>query len=149
MGRVKIRGLNKGMKKITKGVENAVSKSLEGCMKDLERVASETAPLDEGDLEQGGTNGIQKVANGYLGWVKFEAFSNSSAKWPQFNYAIWIHEEDYRLGPRSRQKAGGKGLSGKSYAVQKHYLTRPLEGEAETYRNIIEDKVKKSLGRME
>ena len=142
---VKIRGLESNMKKIEKKVWNASLKAMESSMKDLERVASETAPLDEGDLEMGGFNDVDKDGKKIVGWVGFEAWNDNPNRSYDFNYAIWIHEENYNLGEKSKAKGGGAGLSGKTYPVGKKYLTRPLEGEAPVYREMIKQAVKKTL----
>lgn len=120
------------------------SKSVEGMktsMKDLQRVASEAAPLDEGDLEMSGFHDVDVHGSEIKGWVAFEAYNKS------FNYAVWTHEERYNLGKRSQGKSGGAGLSGKHYEVGKGYLIRPLNGEARTYRGIIQDAVKTELSK--
>jgi hypothetical protein len=134
---VQIRGLNTNSRKIRKIVEQTAFNAMKDCMKDLERVASETTPYDEGDLEMGGSHGVDKKGDTIQGWVKFEAWNDHPNRSYDFNYAIWIHEETYNLGEKSKQKAGGHGLSGKSYPVGNKYLTRPHEGEAPTYRNLV------------
>ncbi|PDY93196.1 hypothetical protein CON09_08160 [Bacillus anthracis] len=145
MARVKITGFNKNMKKIEKAVFNASTKTMKMAMQDLERVASETAPYEEGDLEMGGFHDVDVNGKEITGWVGFEAWNDAPNRSYDFNYAIWIHEETYNLGEGSKQKGGGSGMSGASYPVGNKYLTRPHEGEAPTYRNKIEEEVKKSL----
>jgi hypothetical protein len=145
MAKIKIRGLNQNMKKIEKKVWQASVKTMKASMQDLERVASETAPYDEGDLEMGGFRDVDIDGKKIIGWVGFEAWNDHPNRSYDFNYAIWIHEETYNLGEKSKAKAGGRGLSGKSYPVGNKYLTRPLEGEAPVYREQIKQAVKKSL----
>jgi hypothetical protein len=145
MSRVSIRGFNRNMKKIEKKVFNASVKTMKKNMMDLERVASETAPLDEGDLEMGGFHDVDINGKEIMGWVGFEAWNDHPNRSYDFNYAIWIHEETYNLGAKSKQKGGGRGLSGKSYPVGNKYLTRPLEGEKLVYREQIKQAIKKKL----
>ncbi|MGG5759170.1 hypothetical protein ACQ3VF_26050 [Bacillus toyonensis] len=145
MARVKITGFNKNMKKIEKAVFNASTKTMKFAMKDLERVASETAPFEEGDLEMGGFHDVDINGKKIIGWVGFEAWNDAPNRSYDFNYAIWIHEETYNLGDGSNQKGGGSGLSGASYPVNNKYLTRPHEGESPYYRDKIEEEVKKTL----
>lgn len=145
MGKVKIKGLQSNTNKIIRTVEKTTHKTMKSAMKDLARVASETAPLDEGDLEMSGVHDVDKHSKGWQGWVWFEAWNDHPNRSYDFNYALWTHEEDYNLGERSKTKSGGHGLSGKVYPVGKHYLTAPLEGEAPTYRDMIEKDVKKAL----
>lgn len=145
MSKVTIRGLHANKNKILKTVAESTKKSMKSAMKDLHRVASETAPYDEGDLEMGGVHDVDKHSRGWQGWVWFEAWNDHPNRSYDFNYAIWIHEETYNLGEKSRMKAGGQGMSGKSYAVGNKFLTRPHEGEAPTYRKLIEQELKKAL----
>ena len=145
MGSIKIRGLKRGTNKIMKAVEKSTYTAMTKSMKDLERVASETTPYEEGDLEMGGFHGVDKQSDGVMGWVGFEAFNDNPNRSYDFNYAIWIHEETYNLGDGSKQKSAGSGISGKSYPVGNKYLTRPLEGEAPAYREIIKQDVKRAL----
>lgn len=142
---VKIRGLKQGKKYIHNTVRRTSIATMKDNMKDLERVASETTPYDEGDLEMGGFHDVDKEGAKIIGWVGFEAWNDHPNRSYDFNYAIWIHEESYNLGPKSEQKTGGSGMSGKSYPVGNKYLTRPLEGEAPYYRDRIEEEVKKAL----
>lgn len=143
MAKVTITGLSRNYGAIKKAVEKSCLESMKICMKDLGRVASETTPYDEGDLEMAYTHEAKKVSDGVVGSVEFAVYNED------FNYAIWIHEETYNLGEKSKEKAaggGGVGLSGATYPVGRKYLTRPFEGEAETYRDIIEDNLAKDLG---
>lgn len=145
MAKVKITGFNTNMKKIEKKVFNASVKTMKFAMKDLERVASETAPYEEGDLEMGGFRDVDIEGKKIIGWVGFEAWNDNPNRSYDFNYAIWIHEETYNLGEGSLQKGGGRGLSGATYPVDNKFLTRPHEGEAPFYRDKIEQEVKKTL----
>ncbi|MGF9741581.1 hypothetical protein ABEX38_29880 [Priestia megaterium] len=142
--KVDIKGLDSNLARIIKATEQSTTKSMKDCMQDLNRVASETAPLDKGDLEMSGTDDVKKTGTGIQGSVGYEVWNTKGKK--DFNYAIWIHEETYNLGDKSLAKAGGKGLSGKSYKVDRKYLERPFYGEAPTYRGIIESNLKKDLG---
>ncbi|MDQ0976615.1 hypothetical protein QFZ31_006667 [Neobacillus niacini] len=145
MSKVRIRGLRQGKKFIHNTVRQTSIETMKVAMKDLERVASETTPYDEGDLEMGGFHDVDKDGAKIIGWVGFEAFNDNPNRSYDFNYAIWIHEETYNLGEKSKQKSGGSGLSGATYAVGNKYLTRPHEGEAPHYRKLIEQEIKKAL----
>jgi hypothetical protein len=136
---VKIRGLSKGRKFIHNAVRKSSISTMKENVKDLNRVASETAPYDEGDLEVSGSHSVVAKGAEIIGTVGFEVYNKD------FNYAIWTHEEDYNLGKGSQAKGGGSGMSGKSYAVGNKYLTRPLEGEAPYYRDMIEKNIKEAL----
>lgn len=136
---VTVKGLRANSRKIKSIVRSESIKGMKASMKDLQRVGSETAPLDEGDLEMSGFHDVDVHGSEIKGWVGFEAYNKD------FNYAVWTHEENYNLGERSKGKSGGSGLSGKHYKVGKGYLIRPLNGEAKTYRGIIQKGVKTGL----
>lgn len=136
---VTVKGLNSNLRKIKGIVRTESIKGMKASMKDLNRVASEAAPLDEGKLEMSGSHSTSVNGSTIIGTVGFSAYNKD------FNYAIWTHEENYNLGKRSRKKSGGSGMSGKSYDVGKGYLIRPFRGEAKTYRGVIQDGVKKGL----
>jgi Bacteriophage HK97-gp10, putative tail-component len=145
MARVKIRGLNSGLAKVKKIVREQAEQTMRDCMNDLARVSSETTPIDEGDLEQSWDVRVEQRGDITYGHVRYECWADAPNRSYDFNYAIWIHEQDYNLGEKSKQKKGGKGLSGKHYPVGKQYLTRPFYGEAPTYREMFEKNIKGSL----
>jgi len=142
---VTIRGLQQGEAAILNAVKKASKQVMIDNMTDLERVASETAPLDEGDLEMGGSHSVVVSGDKFIGQVRFQAWNNNPNRSYDFNYAIKMHEDNYNLGKKSQQKAGGSGNSGKSYPVGRKYLTRPLQGEAPYYRKQIKQAVKDAL----
>lgn len=142
---VKVIGLKSGLSNIKKITKQSTKSSMGTIVDDLTQVASDTAPVDEGVLETSGTNGLIVGGTKIEGWVKFEAWANAKNRSYDFNYAIWIHEATYNLGPKSLMKSGGNGMSGAHYAVGNKYLTRPLYGEANTYRDLIEENLKNSL----
>ncbi len=136
--RVKIKNLN-SVGQIEAAVRNASEKAMEKAMADLVRVSSETAPFDEGDLEDSWGKEVNVSGDSVIGTVDYRVFNQG------FNYAIWTHEMNYNLGEGSQNKAGGDGLSGAHYPVNNKYLTRPFEGEAPTYRKLIEKEIKNTL----
>lgn len=134
---------------LQKNVHKTVKDTMQDCMNDLSRVSSETTPIEDGNLEQA-WNVLVEQPNKNLtkGFVGYQVWADQPRSY-DFDYAIWIHEETYNLGPLSRVKAssgGGQGLSGDSYPVGNKYLERPFYGEAETYRGIFEDNIKQTIG---
>ncbi|MTV50087.1 hypothetical protein GJ688_14010 [Heliobacillus mobilis] len=109
----------------------ALVQAVNDCADDLLRVSSEIAPHDKGILEKSyarevNTNRDQVTVN-----VQYAVREGN------LNYAVQMHEGEYRLGPGSRAKPGTEGMSGTHYNVGNKFLTRPLEGEADTYRKHI------------
>ncbi|MBA4542891.1 hypothetical protein H1164_08250 [Thermoactinomyces daqus] len=95
----------------------------------LALTSSGAAPHDEGILEKSYKVELTKRS----ATVSFSAFNNGC------DYAVKMHDGVYNLGPGSRAKPGGIGMSGKHYSVGPKYLSRPLEGEAETYAKYVND----------
>mgnify|MGYP007126070847 CR=1 FL=1 len=95
----------------------------------LAMTASGAAPHDQGILEKS-----YKVKN-----TPTSTTVSFSAKHNGFDYTIKMHDGIYNLGPGSLAKSGGVGMSGKTYRVGPKFLTRPLEGEKDTYTKYIGD----------
>lgn len=126
--------------KISNETKSAVRKSIKTIAQDLARTASETAPHLTGDLEDSYSIAYQFSSDLMSATVEFSVFKGG------FNYAIAMHEWTYKLGAGSRAKGGGTGMSGKSYAVGRKFLTRVLEGEADAYKDYIAEQIKQQLG---
>lgn len=137
---IKVKVKRGKVKQVQKLVDKSAAKGMDNVVKDLARVSSEAAPYEEGDLERASETAVFSTKDEVIGVVGYEVFNKS------FEYAEWIHEDtDYNLQKGSLAKADAKGLSGKSYPVDRKYLSRPLYGEAETYTNLIADEVAKAL----
>jgi hypothetical protein len=127
------------LKSLTKRVENRAEKAVQVVAQDLARTASETAPHFTGDLEDSYFIAYHDSGNKFYADIEFAVYHGS------FNYAIAMHEWTYNLGIYSEIKDGGTGMSGANYPVGRKYLTRVLEGEAQTYADYISDKIKRAL----
>lgn len=144
---VKIHSTFKGISKTTGKVRTAVTEAVETITDDLVRTSSETAPHDHGILELAHSKEIVKRGTQTVGIVEYHVKEENGQG--DFNYAYWIHEDtDYELGENSKKKAssgGGMGMSGTRYPVGNHYLTRPLFGEEEAYKEYIQKQVNKAV----
>ncbi|MCS0827386.1 hypothetical protein NX029_26080 [Cytobacillus firmus] len=130
------------LNRVKRDVKSAVEEAVHDVTDDLVRTSSETAPHWKGILEQSYGKSVTWRGNQCVGVVDY------SVKEDGFDYAVWIHEGEYQLGEKSEEKAsagGGVGMSGKSYPVGNKFLTRPLYGEAETYRKHIQSVVDENL----
>ncbi|MEH7116907.1 hypothetical protein V7128_05695 [Neobacillus vireti] len=125
---------------VSRNTKNVVKKSVRTIAQDLARTASGAAPHLTGDLESSWSIEYQLSADRMTATVEFAVFKGG------FNYAIAMHEWTYNLGEGSRAKAGGTGMSGRSYAVGRKFLTRVLEGEAEAYKDYIAEQIRQQLG---
>jgi hypothetical protein len=119
----------------------ALKVAMEDVTDDLVRVSSEIAPHDKGILEM--SHGKEIKYDGFSAVSTVSYSVREANRTYSFNYALWIHEGTYNLGPGSLAKPGTEGMSGKHYDVGPKYLTRPLEGEGETYK----DHIKKIVGK--
>lgn len=121
--------------------KKAVKDSVRVVAQDLARTASESTPHLTGDLEDSYTIEYSGTGAKTTATVEFAVFKDG------FNYAIAMHEWRYKLGEQSQAKSGGTGMSGTNYTVGRKFLTRVLQGEAETYKDYIEKKVKNAWRR--
>lgn len=123
---------------------DVLKRAVEDCADDLVRVSSEIAPIDKGILQRSHHKEIRTSS------VEVEAVITYSIRERNrngdFNYAMWIHEGTYNLGPESRNRPGTQGMSGQTYTVGNKYLERPLEGEKRTYLRYISDEVARAVG---
>lgn len=138
------------MKEVFQALRNAnqsvgkiVEKALNECADDLIRTSSESAPHYKGVLEESSSKDVVVQTSKATATVTYSVKESNSNG--DFNYALKMHEDDYNLGEKSRAKQGGTGMSGKNYPVGKKYLTRPLYGEAETYKEHITKRLRDSI----
>ncbi|MFD9628675.1 hypothetical protein [Peribacillus muralis] len=137
----------KNMPKIKKAVRDSIEEAVEDVSDDLVRTSSEAAPHDNGILEQSFGKSVAWKGDKCIAVVDYSVKEDNGQN--GFDYAAWIHEDtDYNLGEKSEAKAaggGGVGMSGKTYEVGHHFLTRPLYGEAEAYKNHMQSIVDSNL----
>ncbi|MFP3427061.1 hypothetical protein, partial [Pseudoalteromonas sp. SIMBA_162] len=143
MARVKVN--LKGISVTTKAVEDAVEEGIYDVTDDLIRTSSESAPHWKGILEQSYSREVVKSGTRTVATVDYTVKEQNSNG--GFNYAYYMHEGDYDLGEKSKEKAasgGGVGMSGRSYPVGQKFLTNVLDGEEETYIAYIQKLVDKA-----
>jgi len=132
-------GVVANMAVATARVRLAAKNGMQDSVDDLKRIAVDIAPIDSADLRRSGHANVRQTATDVVGEVSFSAVDNSSGQ--HFNYAIWIHEGEYNLGPLSAAAPGTDG-----YAVGNKYLERPLKGEAEKYMRWIAEEIRDAVG---
>jgi hypothetical protein len=123
----------------TARVMQAAKDGVQDSVDDLKRIAVDIAPIDSSDLRRSGHATVRQTPLQTVGEVSFSAVDNTGGQ--HFNYAIWIHEGDYNLGPLSQQAPGTDG-----YEVGNKYLERPLKGEAEKYMRWIAEEIEGAVG---
>lgn len=119
-------------------VVQAAKEGVEDALDDLEYISSNIAPIDSSQLRKSSQKQVKEVNGGIAGELTFSAIEKSGEK--RFNYALWIHEEDYNLGTRSQAAGGTNG-----YEVGNKYIERPLKGEAERYVKNWSEKIAKEM----
>ncbi|MEK4789518.1 hypothetical protein [Bacillus sp. FSL K6-2971] len=117
-----------GISAASRGALEGAAHALGDSGEDLARVAQNIAPIDKGMLRSSVKKKFKLTAGKASVDVSFRAVEDG------FNYAIWTHEMDYKLGPTS---AGAGGIDG--YEVGNKYLERPLRGNADKYVRWIAD----------
>lgn len=139
-GSIKVKVNRRALQDVDRKIDKATQEAMEVITTDLLRVSSEAAPFEEGDLERSGEKAIFNEGDTVIGVVGFEVYNED------FEYAEWIHEDmSYELQELSLAKPDAKGLSGKSYPVDRKYMTRPLYGESNHYKKILDRHVEKAL----
>lgn len=133
-----------GIKRVRAAFEKTLESAMHDVIDDLVRVSSETAPHDHGVLEKSWSKDIRWQGGTIVGTVEYSV-KESNASGGQANYALWTHEYDYNLGEGSLAKPGGTGMSGRHYDVGNKYLTRPLEGEKDAYKEHIKKRLRKVI----
>jgi hypothetical protein len=116
-------------------VKVAVRTGMQDSVDDLKRIAVDIAPIDSTDLRRSGQATVTEIGGRVIGDVTFTAIDNG------FDYATWIHEGEYNLGPLSAQAPGTDG-----YSVGNKYLERPFRGESDKYLRWIAEEVKDAVG---
>lgn len=130
----------RGIKALQKEIPKSVKELVRDVGDSLAMTASGAAPHDEGILEK--SYDVSTFAKGSIiasALVGFHATNKG------FDYSLMMHDGDYNLGPGSRDKSGGYGLSGAIYSVGRKYLHRPLYGEEQTYSKYINDELVKVI----
>lgn len=121
-------------------VRKAMELGMNDVVDDLIRTSSDTTPILKGTLQKAWSRNVR-----WLSASKIEGTVGYRADEGGFNYALWTHEYDYKLGAESLKKPGGTGMSGKHYPVGNKYLTRPLEGEKQAYHDHIAKEIREEL----
>ncbi|PEM08504.1 hypothetical protein [Bacillus wiedmannii] len=143
MARARVTVNTRNIARITQRVMSATEEAIYDVSDDLIRTSSETAPHDKGILEQSYGRDVRKMGSQIIAAVDYSVRADNG-----YDYAEWIHEGTYNLGPNSEAKAasgGGTGMSGQSYEVGNKFLSGVLEGEGQAYRDYIEKVIKDSL----
>jgi hypothetical protein len=123
----------------TSEIRAAAKLGIQDSVDDLKRIAVDIAPIDSSDLRRSGHATVTETPSNIIGEVSFSAVDTTGGQ--HFNYAIWIHEGEYNLGPLSAAAPGTDG-----YEVGNKYLERPLKGEAEKYVRWIAEEVEEAVG---
>lgn len=141
MSSFEVKILKNNVKVYSRKAQKIYQQALNDALDDLVRTSSQSAPHDEGILEKSWSKDLKFSGNRPFGVVSYTV-KKSGGK-GNFNYALKMHEGGYELGPGSRNKPGGKGMSGKTYKVGPGYLGDVAKGERQAYSKHIEDKLVK------
>lgn len=136
---VKVTIKKNNLDKIGKNVGSAIRDGINDVGDDLVRASSGATPFDKGTLSQSWNKNISVSRLQAIAEVSYSVHNRG------FNYAIKMHEGSYNLGPGSRSKPGGQGMSGKRYSVGPKFLERPLLGEQQAYKDHIKEMIQKSI----
>lgn len=135
-----LRALRECEEKARKGAK----RGMEDCVDELVRISSEITPIDKGILQRSHATQVTETREGVEGKVEYAI--REARRRGHFNYALWIHETDYRLGEASLRRPGTSGWSGITYRVGNKFLERPAKGEEEAFLNHIAEEIRRELG---
>lgn len=111
---------------------------------DVGRVSSAAAPHKTGKLEKSYTSTVDKIADGISASITYKATNDDGN-----NYAVDMHENNYKLGELSKRKSPAKSkFSSESIPVGKGYLKNTIEkgqkGYTEHLQQVMNDAIKKN-----
>lgn len=109
--------------------QKATAEVMDDILTDLELHATNIAPVDTAALRRSAHHEKKVEPHRVVGEVAM------SAKNGRFNYALWTHEEEYRVSNPG---------SFNGYPVGNQYLRRPLYGEFQKYMQWWSDAVAKA-----
>jgi hypothetical protein len=95
-------------------IVKAINDQMQLEMKAVQKLAIAYAPVDEGNLE----NAIKlSNENRRRTWTVYvdESMPDDTGRYTVGDYAMWLHEGVYELGPKSQAKSGGGGKVGRKY----------------------------------
>lgn len=132
------------MGRLEKKALDASKVAMQDNVDELVRISSEITPIDGGILLKSHSEGVVERNGAYEGFVEY-AVKEAQTNGKHFNYALFMHEGEYRLGEESRKRPGTTGRSGKKYDVGNKYLERPLKGERDSFFKHIADMIKNAI----
>jgi hypothetical protein len=130
-------GIVANMAEATARVKLAARHGVQDSVDDLKAIAVDITPIDSTDLRRSAFAKVTQSPTEIIGEVSFRAEEHG------FNYAIWIHEGSYNLGPDSLQ---AQESNTRPYPVGNKYLERPLRGEANKYMRWIAEEIRDVVG---
>lgn len=143
MGRTKVTINLSGIQVKQKAVRDAVQEAIDIATEDFVRTSSEASPMDKGVLEDSHSASAAWQGSSYVAIVDYSVKEENGQN--GFDYAEWIHnDQEYNLGPKSLDKAGAggaTGMSGTTYEVDRGFMSRVIEGESDTYKQVVADLV--------
>lgn len=138
--KIEVKGLD-----MFKDINNVIYEAVKDCMDDIKddavRTASGSAPVDTGKLEKSYFVRSKKVPLKRCDFsLTFRAMNKG------FNYAIWTHDADYKLGVKSRAKQPPKSRFAKgTLRVGNKYLTNMTEASEDNWRKFMQDNVSRKM----
>lgn len=105
---------------------------------DIHRTSADAAPKDTGFLEKNHLS-INYGSTEWEAQIWFNAFNDN------FDYALWTHTADYKLGKGSQGKSGGSSRFAGQVPVGRGYLSNTVAQGKEAYMEHINQAIVNSL----
>lgn len=113
-------------------VKRGAERGMHDATDDLLRESVNLAPLDKGTLRRSASKGVEVTSNGVVGEVTYSV-TETSGNGERINYALYQHE----LGESYKDPT--------TPGTQPKFLERPLKQNAERYRDMIAEEIRREL----
>lgn len=121
-----------------KDVVKLAEKTVDTVVNKLEEETVKRMPVDEGFLEKSIDHKVEKGGSVHDTWGVVWIPTNS----PASEYAMWMHEMFYNLGPRSRDKQN----TSPAVTVGRKYMERAMDENARAFGLYIIKQFKEFIG---
>lgn len=112
---------------------------------DVGRVSSAASPHKTGKLEKAYTSTIERTADGFAASITYRALNDDG-----HNYAVDMHENNYKLGELSKRKSPAKSkFSNESIPVGKGYLKNTIEKGQKGYMEHLQETLNETIKKNE
>lgn len=126
-----LKQLSDGVRRELQQYQNRIKKGMDSVGNFVAGEAKDLAPVDKGFLTSDIANSTEKYKSSYAAVIYIPANATSA------QYAIAMHENQYKLGKNSQAKQAKVGKP-----VGRKFITRAIDGNMEKIRKILQSELK-------